>query len=73
MSRKSALQPLSNRLNNTQMERRAERMGKRIIQKEHLQAQINYLGNGLLGFVSMGFWARLRWLLFGPVKPKSQE
>lgn len=71
MSRKNALKPLRQRLNPEQKERRQFHITARRSIAEGLIANQNQLANLSVGFIYQGFWARLKWLVFGP--PKIQQ
>ena len=59
------LKSLEDRMNQHQLDKRDKKIVARRIVAAQLQGQINLVGNFAANFVNMGFWSRLRWLLFG--------
>ena len=67
------LQPLKERMNMHQQQRREQKIAARRIVAAQLQGQINLVAQYTAIFVHAGFWARLRWLFFGAKKGQKQN
>ncbi len=60
--------PLEDRMSKGQLDKRAVKIEARRTVAQSLAREIGLTRAGIIGFVNMGFFSRLRWLLFGPPK-----